>query len=221
MVRSSILSVALCVALSHPGARAEEASGTTTIAGATYRFPDAAFADGEIEHGRQGDILLAVTWPGMDGVPLQPGGSPEPEAQLQILANSDAEDGARASDAKLGRAITRNALVMADMDPRHPPMPLRPVAKPPAGSPIGLVPVTMDRSNPLGGDLYVKPPVDEPVEFIRCDRKGGIVEVPHCSQEFVMDGMLLKVSYPGQYLPDWRKIHDSIKAYFRTHRVNP
>lgn len=219
--RTSLLSlIALAIAWSGPGASAAEdaSSGTTKIAERFYRFPDAAFADGEVEHGAQAGLLLVLSWPQMTGIPVAREMVPPLPRSLQIMANSAAAPGMRSSDTALDQDIVQASHVMVSLNPRNDGQRLVASTEAVEDAPTGLVHVLMDKTDSLGGDLFLQEPLDRTSEFIRCDRKGPDIQFPLCSQEFATDGMLMKVSYQRADLHQWQEIHDAVVTYFRTHR---
>ncbi|MGI4802603.1 MAG: hypothetical protein ACRYG8_52945 [Janthinobacterium lividum] len=196
------------------GAMAANAD-TATIAGQVYRFPNDVFADGMVQHGRQGSLLLMLSWPGMRS-PDDVGDASEQQS-LQVLLNETSARDATAVD----RSIDLDAHLHASLDPHKHAALLTVMPAQAVDAPAGLVQVLTDNDNSLGEDVFVKQPLTRPSEFVTCSRKSGYVDDPLCSQEFGTSGLVIKVTYSRRMLSEWAHVRAVVLTYLNRHKISP
>lgn len=193
------------------GAGSGAAGEVTTIGGASYRLPDAAFADGLPERGPQDSLLLDLPAPataGADPVPVQ----------VLLVAPSTR---AAAREQAVNAYVALDASIAVSLDPRRRGEPLRQADRRVSDAPAGLVQVAVDASDSVGDDVFVRPPIADVHEFVRCSRLGPDVANPLCSQEFAAPGMAAKASYPRAQLRDWDAARTFVLTYLQQHKASP
>lgn len=202
----SLLCSAACGAEPQPAAW-----GVITIGGATYRLPAAVFDGGEAYQGRQDSMLLEL--------PLLAGPDDPTAEPVRVLLNEIKDRNEIARQHHIQRSIALNASVAVSLDPHRHNQPLTPAAQRAPDAPAGLVQVAIDKSDSLGEDVFVRPPLSHVTEFIKCSRLGGAIHYPSCSQYFASTGMTVEASYDRVELAKWDRIRQSVLAYLQRCKV--
>ena len=182
--------------------------GDVIIGGHSYRLPDAAFADGLVDHGPQDQLLLELP------VPVKAGVKPA-TVQLLLTAPRTADEQERERQV-LDHVRISAHIRAADLDHRGDKF--KALAGP---SLAGLVPiVTHQDSSMQKADVFVKPPLASPVEFIACDQGDKDASYPMCDHEFTATGFEVKASYGREYKNYLDEIRRYVITYLRDHRAS-
>ncbi len=65
-------------------------------------------------------------------------------------------------------------------------------------------------------DVFVSPSIEAPDEVITCGTTTETFGNPQCSQHFVVQNLILTVSYNRPLVGHWRAIHEAVAAYLTT-----
>ena len=212
---------------------AADAPKITVAGGHSYAFPPAAFMDGEVEYGRQGSLLLQLTWPEMQPLtPEEASAWPQPDTIRILTVNGAPVDGDGIPDSELLAGFPRKLAIARDMSVKEVEGPQNMIRMPqldpepaPAGSAVPGGGMLKIRTEPGLGDgikdVFAQEPLVQLRSFIVCDRADKMVVDPQCSQQFVAANMDFKVGYRRALVPQWQHIEAETIAFFHNHEVRP
>ena len=188
--------------------------GVITIGGATYRLPAAVCDGGQAYQGRHTSMLLQLPL-------LPPSEGPGSELVMVLMVEPNLSKTRTAAEVNT-QSILDGVHAAVSLNPRNHDQQLVIAPKPSPDVPPGLAQVVIDPSDSLGDDVFVRPPLSRPAEYIDCSRLGGMhgyATTPQCQQEFAGVGLRIKLTYSRRALSKWNEIERGVLNFLRDHRV--